>query len=56
MLGDNAVSTQDFSSMFFVFFCFLFFVFPMDEAGIKRTFALPQENNTGMQTWHCIEL
>lgn len=43
MLGDNAVSTQDFSSMYFFFFLWM-------KQESKRTFALPQKNNTGMQT------
>lgn len=61
MLGDNAVSTQEFSSMYFFF--------PMDEAGIKKDFgsasgeqyrhantepcvALSSENSLGSQ-WSC---
>ena len=34
MLGDNAASTEDFSSMYF------FSPFPMDEARIKKDFYL----------------
>lgn len=45
MLGDNAISTEDFSSMFFVF---IFFLWMKQES--KGLFALPQENDTGVQT------
>lgn len=50
MLGDNAVSTEDFSSMYFFFL--------MDEAGIKKDFraASGEQYRHANRAWHCIKL
>lgn len=49
MLGDNAVSTEDFSSMYFFFL--------MDEAGIKKDFRASsgEQYRHANRAWHCIK-